>query len=435
MIALVAVSCLAATPISLEEARDLGRRSSAAQRAELERRRAAAGADAALGALLPQVQVSGTAGGTLWGPQRYFTAIPDGAGGARLQAVDVPSSSRFDFYFGVGVSQALVDPGRWARLARASATAEAASAIAREEGLDSELEAIRRFYVLLRAQLAEDILRRRAARSEAHLERARALVESGRRGRAESLGAEINLGTDRILLLEHGARLRAAGADLVAWVGPPPSGPYQAVAPRLVESPAPVDLDAALRLANERRPLLRALEHEVRAADAAVWAGRAGGLPRLSLWAGYDRASPTADPFFTDLSRQNSVSASVNLSWLPFSGFSVEAETRAALADAERARLALAQATRDVAAEVEKAHAALAAQLGAAEVARQNTRMAGELLQLQEARFTSGVASAIDVRDAQAKLADAELAEASALIEVQVDRAALERATGALNGM
>ena len=435
MISIVAVVVLAVSPIRLEEVREQSRKNVRALQAELDRQRAAEQVSLARSALLPQVNLSSTTGGALSGPQRYYTALPGSSGEVELQAVDVPSSGRGNFSLGVSVSQLLYDGGRWGQLAQAGASAQAAAGQAFEERMASELEGIRRFYHLLRAQRALDVLEQRARSSQAQLERSQALFAAGRRRKEDVLGAAVNLGNDRILVFQQRAQITAAQADLAIWLAQPATESLEAMDPGTLgeQMAAPPTLEQALQVAQERRPLIGALEAQVRAAEEGIRVARAGFWPRFSVQGGYDRSSPPVDPFFTDLTRQNTVYGSVNMSWNLFSGFATSAQVRDAEHARARARLSYEQVERDVAAEVKKAHEVLVVQAEVAQVARENLKLAQEGLRLAEERFAAGVSTSLEVRDAQVKLTDAELSLLGSRIDVEVARVALEREMGTLS--
>jgi len=192
----------------------------------------------------------------------------------------------------------------------------------------------------------------------------------------------------------------------------------------------PPSLEHALQVAREHRPLLGALEAQVRAAEEGIRVAGAGFWPRFSVQGGYDRNSPTMDPFFTDPSRQNTIYGSVNVSWNLFAGFTTSAQVREAKHAFARARLSLEQGKLEVAAEVKQALDVLAVQAEVAQVTRENLALAEEALRLAEERFAAGVSTSLELRDAQLKLTDAELSLIGSRVDVEIARAALERAMG-----
>ena len=73
------------------------------------------------------------------------------------------------------------DGGRWwTQISQAGAQKEAAEGQLKEQQMASELEATRRFYTLLKAQLTLKVLEETVRRSGQQLENARSLYEAGR---------------------------------------------------------------------------------------------------------------------------------------------------------------------------------------------------------------------------------------------------------------
>jgi outer membrane protein TolC len=437
---IVAVS-LSATPIRLEEAREQARGNTRALQAEIDRRRAGEAVNLARAPLLPQVNLSATFGGVATGPQRFFATRPivdpetSEITGYVQEPVDVPGATRGMFDLNVGVSQLLFDAGRWAQLRQAGAQAEAAQGQAYEEQLTSELEAVRRFYALHRAERTRKVLEERVRGSQSLFERSAALYEAGKRRKEDAISAQVNLGNDRIQAILQRSAIVATETDLGTWLLRPPGERLETVEPaELAAAPRPVpSLDEALAAARENRPLLSALAAQVRASEEAIAAAQAGWLPSISANLFYGRSAPDPRPFFLDLSRQNAVSGSIGLNWNIFSGLATRAQEDDARLVRDRAQLAFGQAERDVAGDVRKALEALAAQVEAAEVARANREVAREGLLLAEERFAAGLSTTLEVRDAQLKVTNAELVQLESRIDVEIARAALERAMGTLS--
>jgi len=440
MISMVVMASLAVTPIRLEDVRQQSRQSVQALQAELDRQRAVQAVRSARAPLLPQVNVTATVGGAVSGPQRYYTTVPviDASGavtGFQLSPEDVPTSGRGIFDLNLGLSQLLYDAGRWALLAQAGAQEEATSGQAFEVQLTSELEGIRRFYQLYRTQRTHQVLEARVKDDLSQVERAQALFEAGKRRKEDAISSQVNLGNDRIQTILQVSQIEAAQADLAAWILRSATAELEAVEPlALASAPAQLpSLEDAVKTARDNRPLVRTLNAQVRAAEEGIAVARAGYLPRVSLSAGYERSGSTPSPFFTDLTKQNSVSASVNFNWNLFSGFATEAQVQDARLQREKARLQLEQSERELEGEVRKALSTLSSQIQAAEVADKNRALSREGLLLAEERFNAGAATTLEVRDAQLKVTNAELSFLESRIDVEIARAALERSMGILS--
>jgi OMF family outer membrane factor len=85
---------------------------------------------------------------------------------------------------------------------------------------------------------------------------------------------------------------------------------------------------------------------------------------------------------------------------------------------------------RGVASDVERAVAQLGVARQQARIATQSEQTAGENLRLARTRQRVGVGTQLEVRDAELKLTQSELARANALVDGHEAESALRRATG-----
>jgi outer membrane protein TolC len=153
-------------------------------------------------------------------------------------------------------------------------------------------------------------------------------------------------------------------------------------------------------------------------------------LPAVGIGATYQRQSPNADPFFTDITKNNTLIASVNLTWQLFSGFQDQARLDQFRANLSQARLQKERAQIDLDGDVRRTLRAVEAQLAVAQVATENLTLAEQGLSLAEERFTAGAGSSLEVRDAQIKLVNAQVSGLQARVDVAVAREGLKRVVG-----
>ncbi len=440
MNALVAAVLLAAAngptiPISLEEARTQGRQNTNALQALLDVQVAEADVRLSRSTLLPQLSLGVSAGKIWYGRRQSFNLVPAPGGGFVQREVETPSTNTENYDLGLSLSQVLFDRARFKQLEQSGVLRDAEQSQAQEEADTSELEAIRRFFTLFRTQATLQVLEATVKRSEEQLERARALFQAGRVGKNEEISALVNLGNDRITFTETLAQLVSDQGNLAVWLARPGTEPLLAVDPGvLTTEPAPAPaMDTALAEARERRPLLKALQLQIRSAELQRAIARADYIPRLTARGDYSRGGPNAELVFTEARLQNVFTAGVNLSWNLFTGFSTEAETRRAEAGIRRAQLVLEQSAREIEAEVRRSHRSLEAQLEAARLAAENREAATQGLRLAEERFRAGAGSTLEVREAQLSLTQAELNLLENRIDVEIARFTLTRAMGALS--
>ncbi|HVE81292.1 MAG TPA: TolC family protein [Myxococcales bacterium] len=431
-------AALAQVPITLPDARQQARANTQALLSEASRRQAEAGVAVARAPLLPQVTAIASAGGQYAGTSTFVQNVPEisstGETTWRQTSIDVQPSGRTSFGLSLQVNQSLYDASRWAALAQAGAQAEAARGQEVEDRTAAELEAIRRFYELLKAQRTQLLLQDRVKSSEELLARARALFTAGRMKKEEEISAAVNLGTDKMAVLRQQAAVSAAQASLAAWLARPPTDALVAQDPGTLSGEARLQLtyDQAMEQSRAHRALLQASSATVRAARSGVEASSSGYLPSVSAYGRYDRNGADTAPFFTDPTKQNAVSAGLNVTWNAFSGFGTEAQVSQARAALARAELSYAQAERDVGAELRRGLADLDALSQIAAVSSANLDLARDGLTLATSRFEAGDTSTLQVRDAQVKLTQAEVSLLESRVDVEIARAALERSMGTL---
>lgn len=434
MSALVLAVVLSATPISLEEARVRSRENTQALTSALQAASAEQDVRVARSSLLPQLRFSAGGDVTYAGIRRGYNTVQLEDGSFVQQPGDVAAVTFPGFNFGLSLSQLVYDRAVWARLAQSGAQLEAARGDALEQRDTSELEGIQRFFALYRTQATIQVLEANVQRSEQQLERARALFQAGRVGKAEELSAQVNLGNDRIAVVSRQSQLASDQTRLATWMAMPGAEAVVAVDPGvLTQPPAPApSQEQALQEARARRPLLVALRQRLRAAELQESIAHAGYLPRVSVQGSFQRSGPDPKFVFADPRRQNTVNAGLNLTWDLFNGFNTQAQTRRAEYQSKIAELNLRQSERELEGAVRQSHAALLAQLAATELAAANRKAAADALVLAGERFNAGVSSTLEVRDAQLKLTQSELTLLESRIDVEIARFALMRAMGTL---
>jgi outer membrane protein len=438
MIAALTLATIVAAPITLDEVRAASRQNLDALKAEIALRQSTAGVTIAKSFIYPQLLVQAQAQGYAMGPQRVYSTVPKLSGTTVTydqQAVDVPAANRANLSLGFTVTQLLYDGGKWwNNIAQAGATEEANEGLLEEQRLVSELEAVSRFYTLLNAQFGLDAFENAVRKSQTQVERASNLFEAARASKLDAIDAQVNLGTDQINVLKQKQAVTAAQVALLQWLGLP-SKPVEAVDPGTLDPKVapvpPPGADVAMSQAHKTRPLLRALDAQLRSAQRATDVAFAQYIPMVNVQAGYQRQSPTADPFFTDPSKQNVVWGGLNLNWNAFSGFQTQGQVVQAREAVIQAELTRDRAQTDLEGDLRRALEALKNNILIAEIAASNLKLSQSSVTLAEERFNAGAGSTLEVRDAQVKLTAAQLAQVQARVDVEVARAGLRRVMGA----
>jgi len=380
--------------------------------------------------VLPRLDLQTSAGHTYWGA----SSAVDLGGGITFPE---PAGDAAAYALGLQASQPLLDLGRLRALDRARHGLRAAERQRDEAALAVAFVVIQRFYDLLKQERSLDVLDKTAGRSQELVGRAEALYLAGRSPKSDTFGARVNLGNDRIAAEAQRARVAQARASLAAALGFADAEAVEVLAPPELDAgtgPAePPPLEALLALARERRPTLLAGSARLDAARAAVEVARAAYFPSVALQGTYSRSGTQLagrDGAYGDPSRAYTASGQLVLSWNLFQGFGTDADVRRAQAGVARS-LAGAQGDQaKVAEEVASARAAVVALAREEALAAENLQAARDALRLATERFSAGLATQLEERDASLKLSQAELTLLETRIDHAVARADLARAVG-----
>jgi len=385
-------------------------------------------------AVLPRLDLSGSFGRSYSGATGPRSIV---IGGVVQDIPAQPSSDDPAYSLGAQLTQTVFDWSSFRNVEAAGWSARAAERQYDEAALSVSFEVTLRFYDLVKQERSLTVLEKTAARSQELVERADALFTAGRAPKSDTYTARVNLQSDRIGAEAQRLQVAQARSALAQTLG----GADPAVAvvpPAALDAPGlpsgePPTLEALLARARERRPTLAAQEAAIRASSSAVGAAQGGYLPEVSLQGSYSRAGQIlggAEGVYGDPSRAYDATAQVVLSWNVFEGRATVAAVRRAEATLARARAARQRTQETVSKEIADARAAVVGLARQVSLASDSLGIARDALALATQRFDAGLASQLEVRDANLKLAQAELTLIQTRIDHAVAQADLSRAVG-----
>ncbi len=262
------------------------------------------------------------------------------------------------------------------------------------------------------------------ATAEALLGRARAMEEAGTVAGIEVLRAQVQLAAEQQRLIVARNDTATATLALAQAVGLPMAEEL-AVADALPETPLPdVDLGAALEQARSRRADLRAARAAVRAAEASVSAAHAARLPSMRLAADIGRIGPDAGALETTYDARAVVAVPL------FTGGAMGSRSAAAASALRREQARLTDLDSRVELQIRSAVLDVKAAADQTRVAREAETLAAEQLTQAEDRFSAGVASGIEVVQAQDAVAAAHERVIAGRLAYDEAKIALARALG-----
>lgn len=243
---------------------------------------------------------------------------------------------------------------------------------------------------------------RRVQRAADQLEFVRQQLELGRATRSDSLRSQVDLNNARLSLLNAENTARTTTFRLTEAVGSATLVGPTAEA-ELAMLPVPYSRDELLAMADVTAPALRAASAAVEASEAAVSSARSGYLPSIQIGGGWGWSNQEFPP------GNRSWSLSVSGFYPLFNGFQRETQVFRARSQADQARQAERAAQLNVSAALDEAYASAQSALAGVDLAIQNVELSEESLRVVQERYRLGLATILELQDAQITLTQAEV--------------------------
>lgn len=254
-------------------------------------------------------------------------------------------------------------------------------------------------------------------------------LDAGTATRIDSTRAQVQLARQRDALV--GARAQEAAARLVLLraIGAPMDAQLELQDPLLEQQRAPLVLDDALVAARSGRADLQAAAERVHAAELQLAMAKAERLPTIGVQAQGGYSGTTAN----DLLFTRSIGAMVTVPI--YTGGAVPARIAEAETRVEQARIRQHDLERQVEEDVRYALLNYDAARSREALAERNLALAGEELEHAQDRFGNGVASALEVDNAQNSVTTATDNRVAALAAQAQAWFDVERATGRIRAL
>ncbi len=294
----------------------------------------------------------------------------------------------------------LWDFGRRKRAVDASLSREnAVDKAGRGAVVKNQLEAANSYLGALLYDSRHTVIALREKALQDHLRVARDLFDNGVVARNDLLRTEVALRNVQDQDKDAGNGATIARQALNRALGRDPSEPVTLVKELPAVPPLPWDSESAKKTALERNPSIAALEARVQAAEASVNFERREGAPAFVAEAFHNYAQNRymLYPYVTG--------AFVGVSW-SLDGGARHARLRQSMTEADLARLALDDARRGVAIQVDQAYRDFEQAGREEQTAETNVQASLENLRIIEDQYKEGIAKTTDVLDAESILAD-----------------------------
>ncbi len=257
--------------------------------------------------------------------------------------------------------------------------------------------------------------------------------EAGTVPRFNVLRAEVELANEQPRLISARNRFRISKNRLANVLGfNIPKETFEdiplKVAGRLDDEPYDIQLPRAIAMALERRTELESLRKSQALRKEDVVSAKAGYLPSLQGYGGYDAHNSLLTQDLTE-DRYGWI-AGAQLSWNVFDGLRTRGRVMEATANYERAGIELEDAARRIELDVRTAFSNFIEAREVLESQKKVVEQGEEALRLARSRAEAGTGTQLDVLSAQTALTQARTTQVQALHGYDVARARLQRAIG-----
>lgn len=289
---------------------------------------------------------------------------------------------------------------------------------------DAILEVRRAYFQLLTAQAMAEVARGGADIARKHLDLTNVMLQAGTASERDVRASEADLAEAEQGVLKADNGVALARANLNRLMGRDPAADMVAAAP----PPLPAVPEAStegIAQALARRPEIRQVEENLRAALAGVSLARTQNQPTLSARATAARQTPSA---FVD---ENYFAAILMLTWTPFDTPQMQSDVKEAHARAAQLEALLEDARLGVRLDVEKAWRDLREARARIDTADRQVASAQAAYDVSELRYQAGKATQIEVSSALFDLVKARGNRTQATFDLHIAAADYAHATGA----
>jgi outer membrane protein len=334
--------------------------------------------------------------------------------------------------FGISVNQNIFDGGEWwqaisyAKSQKRASTYDLASTI--NTTVYNTQEA---FFNVLKQQKLLEVNQLAVERSADQLNKTEKMYELGAVAKVDVYRSKVNLGNDKIQMLLQENALLSAKQNLNLVMGRDPQSPVD-IKPEFELPNSFPEVEELFQQAIENNPDIKKMTEEVESNDLAVSRSYAVLWPRLSVYMGYNRSHEGFEKVYNEWSKNWNMNWGVSLRFNLFNGFNDKVRI-------QKSKLALrsTQTTEEETKRTIKSNIAnlvdnFNSYLQIISINKENLEAAKEEFRLAEERYRIGSGTALEVREAQVNLNQAEETLVAAQYNARITQANLEQFLGTI---
>ena len=435
-LAVLALPALAhAAPLTADEAVKLAlQKNSSVIQAEASVLSARSGLWSAYSGVLPTIGADYTRNGSITGESR---------GNQVFGSQTIPSSSfdseRYSGSYGLSGRWSVFNPSALVGLSSARQSMRAANQSQRATRADVRLETRRRFYAAVKSMHLSRVASQALKLSRDDERRVRALFEVGSVSKSDLLKAQVRTAQSQLdsLLFDHSVVTQRIALAQQLGMSETELGDVDST---LTAAHEAVDGAVVLAEARKHRPDVIAAEAELRSAELGLRSAHWARLPSLSVSGSWTPRSTSSQKQFNDAAHtlltsgafesRKAYGGQVTVDLNLFDGFATDARVAGARAQWLRARETRGALLRNLEGEVRQTLLGYQEAVEREALGRRTVESASENLNLVQQKYNVGSATILDLIDSQVQLQRAQSDLVSALADIRVAEAAVDRVRG-----
>lgn len=290
------------------------------------------------------------------------------------------------------------------------------------------------FFDLLKQEKLYDVYELAVQRSQDNLDKSEKMFEIGSVAKVDVFRARVNLGNDRIALIQQRNTVQQSRQNLNIVMGRDPNLPIPIQKQFTYKYELP-ELDQLVDTAFDNQPELKRREMDIRSKELGVGLAKSNFWPAFSGYWNYGRQNTQFDKLYTNLNLNWSISYGISGSWNLFNGFSDQVRVQNSKIVRKNAVLALEDYKRNLKSNVTVLHDTYKNLEEIVQINKENLEAAREEYRLATERYRLGSGTSLDVRESQVNLTDAERILVAAEYDLIITYAELLEAIGTIQNL
>ena len=382
----------------------------------------------AVGTFLPSLSISGNYGDSYTQPSTVQVVIPSPSGETTQNFTMGSNRTQVGKGYQGNINQAIYVPALFPSLRIAKKGLEISLEEYRKIVIDTTYNATQAFFSVIMAEKSKELAEESEQMAKMHYDQVQAMLNAGTSTKADLLRSAVEVANYKVSIIQAQNSIdiskdnfnNVLGRDLLLPVDLKNEG-FNGTVESIV------GYDELLKLAFKNRPEWLQFLWLMGIGEDSIDLARTGALPNVTVSGQAGKRATNDSVISTDV---NSWAVTGAVAWTLFDGFGTWNRVKEAAENYEAQKDKEVQLRNNITLEVRNAYLNLIAALEVVKANQAAVDSAQESFQVYTSRYKAGVATNIDVIDAQVALTQALYNQLKALFAVETSKAKLNQVTG-----